>query len=231
MALKKPIWVPCSKAQANEIFQKALKKENLSLKECAAFRCFVLLEIFRMNSKKAWVQQLHIGPIRNVNRRLHKKLGNDVGGDSVGDDSMVDFLANMLGTLDEEEKLTKTIIYTINSVHNDVIASMCGNFQEGSQPAKIQFGTGWWHQDTKYGMEKQMNTLSSMGLFSQFLGMLTDSRSFLSFPRHEYFRRIFCNLIGNDVVNGELPYDLDALGKMVKDISYENAKKYFPMEV
>jgi glucuronate isomerase len=173
------------------------------------------------------VQQFHIGAIRDNNKRLLSKLGPDTGFDSIGDFSQARALGGFLNALDGTDQLAKTIIYNLNPADNEVIATMVGNFNDGSVRGKVQFGSGWWFLDQKDGMEKQMNVLSNMGLLSCFVGMLTDSRSFLSFPRHEYFRRILCNLIGNDVVNGELPSDEKLLGKIVSDISYYNAKNFF----
>jgi len=155
------------------------------------------------------------------------QLGPDTGWDSIGDFSQARSLSTFLDQLDSTDQLARTILYNLNPNDNEVMATMTGNFQDGSIPGKIQFGSGWWFLDQKDGMEKQINTLSNMGLLSRFVGMLTDSRSFLSFPRHEYFRRILCNLIGNDVANGELPNDIPWLGKLVQDVCYTNAKNYF----
>ena len=177
--------------------------------------------------KKGWTQQFHLGAIRNNNKRLLADLGPDTGFDSIGDFSQARALSDFLNELDSNDQLAKTIIYNLNPADNEVIATMTGNFNDGSIKGKIQYGAAWWFLDQKNGMEKQLNTLSNMGLLSCFVGMLTDSRSFLSFPRHEYFRRILCNLIGNDVQNGELPADEKWLGKIVSDICYYNAKDYF----
>jgi len=165
--------------------------------------------------------------LRNNNDRMLTQLGPDTGFDSIGDFSQGVALSRFLNELDGSNQLAKTIIYNLNPADNEVIGTMIGNFNDGSVKGKIQFGSGWWFLDQKDGMEKQLNALSNMGMLSCFVGMLTDSRSFMSFPRHEYFRRILCNLIGNDVVNGELPWDEKWLGKLVADISYHNAKKYF----
>jgi glucuronate isomerase len=158
---------------------------------------------------------------------MFKQIGPDTGFDSIGDFRQAVPMARFLDNLDKVSKLAKTIIYNINPADNEVFATMLGNFQDGSFPGKVQWGSGWWFLDQKDGMEKQMNALSNLGLLSRFVGMLTDSRSFLSFPRHEYFRRILCNLIGSDVENGELPNDKKLLGQMVEDVSYNNAKRYF----
>lgn len=171
--------------------------------------------------------QFHLGAIRDNNSRLLREIGADVGCDSIGDYPQAEGIAQFLNSLDELDKLTKTIFYNLNPRDNELFATMMGNFNDGSEPGKVQWGSAWWFLDQKDGMEKQINTLSNMGLLSRFVGMLTDSRSFLSFPRHEYFRRILCNLIGEDVHNGLLPNDIKWLGKLVEDISYRNAKQYF----
>lgn len=193
----------------------------------AIFKANTLLFLGKAYHKRGWTQQFHLGALRNNNTRLLTKLGPDTGFDSMGDFSQARALSGFLNALDANDQLAKTIIYNLNPSDNAVFATMAGNFNDGSVRGKVQFGTGWWFLDQKDGMEKQMNTLSNMGLLSCFVGMLTDSRSFLSFPRHEYFRRILCNLIGQDVVNGELPADEKWLGKIVSDICYHNAKGYF----
>jgi len=190
----------------------------------------MMYELGVMDHSKGWVQQLHFGAIRNNSTRLFKSLGPDTGFDSIGDFSIARPLSKMLDRLDCENKLAKTILYNLNPRDNELMATMIGNFQDGSVPGKMQFGSGWWFLDQKDGMIKQMNALSCLGLLSRFVGMLTDSRSFLSYPRHEYFRRILCNLIGEDVENGELPSDMASLGQIVEDICFNNAKEYFPME-
>ena len=187
----------------------------------------VLHELGKIYHEKGWTMQFHLGAIRNNNSRLMNRIGADVGADSMGDWPQAAGLSAFLNRLDTEGKLTKTILYNLNPRDNEVFATMMGNFNDGTLPGKIQWGSAWWFLDQKDGMEKQINTLSNMGLLSRFIGMLTDSRSFLSFPRHEYFRRILCNVIGKDVVNGELPNDQNWLGGMVQDICYFNAKRYF----
>jgi glucuronate isomerase len=165
--------------------------------------------------------------LRNNNSRAFKALGPDTGYDSMGDFSMGRDLAILLDRLESKSKLAQTILYILNPRDNEMIATMAGNFQDGTVPGKMQFGSGWWFNDQKDGMERQINTLSNMGLLSRFVGMLTDSRSFLSYPRHEYFRRVLCNLFGNDIENGELPADFDLIGTTIQDISYNNAVNYF----
>jgi glucuronate isomerase len=173
------------------------------------------------------VQQYHLGPLRNNNSRLLKNLGPDTGFDSIGDFSQAAHLSKFLDKLDSGNQLAKTILYNLNPADNELMVTMAGNFNDGTVAGKVQWGSAWWFLDQKDGMIKQINALSNMGLLSRFVGMLTDSRSFLSFPRHEYFRRILCNLFGEDIENGELPNDKELIGKMIEDICYHNAKSYF----
>ena len=216
-----------TQSEIDSIFLKVRDGKALSELEIEKFKSALLVELALLNHEKGWTQQFHFGPIRNNNSRLFKKLGPDTGFDSMGDAAVAKPMARFLDRLDSDNKLAKTILYNINPKDNEVMATMAGNFQDGSLPGKIQWGSGWWFLDQKDGMEKQMNALSNLGLLSRFVGMLTDSRSFLSFPRHEYFRRILCNLIGNDVEKGLLPNDMGLLGNMVENISYNNAKNYF----
>ena len=209
------------------LFTSVKSGKNLSKEEAQFFRAETLLALGKIYHKKGWTQQLHLGAIRNNNKRLLKKLGPDTGFDSIGDFSQAVGLSGFLNALDSTNQLARTIVYNLNPADNEVFATMVGNFNDGSIKAKVQFGAAWWFLDQKNGMEKQLDTLSNMGLLSCFVGMLTDSRSFLSFPRHEYFRRILCNVIATDVVNGELPNDEKWLGKIVSDICYHNAKNYF----
>ena len=211
------------------LFQKVREQKALSVAEVSFFKAKTLLFLCRAYHKRGWTQQFHLGPIRNTNKRLLTSLGPDTGFDSMGDLPQANSLSSFLNDLDSTNELTKTILYNLNPANNEVFATMAGNFNDGSIKGKVQYGSAWWFLDQKDGMEKQMNTLSNMGLLSCFVGMLTDSRSFLSFPRHEYFRRILCNLIGQDVVKGELPSDEKWLGKIVSDISYYNAKEYFEL--
>lgn len=216
-------------AQLEESFAKIRKGNRLSDEEIRRFKSATLHFVCEWNAERNWVQQFHIGAIRNNNSRLLQRLGADAGVDSIGDWSVAQAMSTFFNRLDNENKLAKTIIYNNNPSHNAVYSTMIGNFQGGNIKGKIQFGSGWWFLDQKDGMEQQLNTLSNMGLLSCFIGMTTDSRSFLSFPRHEYFRRILCNLIGTDVENGELPNDIEWLGKLVHDICYNNAKRYFSL--
>ena len=213
--------------EIKKIFNKIRGKSALNNEEILKFKSVVLYEFAKMDHARNWTQQFHYGVMRNNNSRLFKKLGPDAGFDSIGSFNTAKMLSKFLDRLDSTNQLAKTIIYNINPNDNEIIATMAGNFQDGSLPGKIQFGSGWWFLDQKDGMTKQLNSLSALGLLSRFVGMLTDSRSFLSYPRHEYFRRILCDLIGTDVENGELPNDMEMLGRMVSDISFNNAKNYF----
>ncbi len=210
-----------------DLFELIRYKKKLEPKEIQYFKFKTLQEICKMYHSKGWVQQFHLGALRNTNTRKLDELGPDTGFDSIGDFDQAKALAGFLNSLDSKDQLAKTVLYNLNPRDNEVIATMIGNFNDGSTKGKIQFGSGWWYLDQKDGMEAQMNVLSNMGLISCFIGMLTDSRSFLSFPRHEYFRRILCNLFGKDVENGELPWDEKWLGKIIIDICYQNAKNYF----
>ena len=187
----------------------------------------MLYEFGIMDQEKNWVQQFHLGALRNANSRMYRILGPDTGFDSIGDFEIARPLAKFLGRLDDQNKLAKTIIYNLNPADNELIATMIGNFQDGSVAGKIQFGSGWWFLDQKDGIERQINALSNMGLLSRFIGMLTDSRSFLSYPRHDYFRRILCNIIGKDVEKGLIPDAEELIVPIVENISYYNAKSYF----
>lgn len=214
-------------AEIDQIFSRILSGQDLSYSERLKFKSCMLYTLALWDHEKGWVQQYHLGALRNNNTRLLSELGPDTGFDSIGDFSQAVSLSRFLNKLDSGNQLAKTIIYNLNPADNEMIAAMCGNFQDGTVAGKVQFGSAWWFLDQKQGMIDQINALSNMGLLSQFVGMLTDSRSFMSYPRHEYFRRILCNLIGNDVEKGELPNDIQWLGNMVANISYFNAKKYF----
>ena len=213
--------------KADQILQARLQGKALSSAEVTLFQSAVLYHLGNMYHAKGWTMQFHLGALRSNSSRMLRELGPDTGFDSIGDFDQARTLSQFLNRLDEEDHLPKTILYNLNPRDNEVMATMTGNFNDGSVKGKMQFGSGWWFLDQKDGMEKQMNALSNMGLLSCFVGMLTDSRSFLSYPRHEYFRRILCNLIGRDVHNGELPNDVEWLGGIVKDVCYNNAKEYF----
>jgi glucuronate isomerase len=216
-----------TREKVNAIFHKVRNKSSLESKEILQFKSCMLYEFGVMDHARQWTQQFHLGALRNNNSRLFRQLGPDVGFDSIGDFEMARPLATFLDRLDRDNKLAKTILYNLNPRDNELIATMAGNFMDGSVAGKIQFGSAWWFLDQKEGMEKQINALSNLGLLSRFVGMLTDSRSFLSYPRHEYFRRTLCNLLGNDVDAGLLPKDMDLLGSMVENICFNNAKNFF----
>jgi glucuronate isomerase len=209
------------------IFTKIRNGLTLHENEIRIFKSAMLYEFAVLDHSKGWVQQFHIGAIRNNNTGMFNKLGADTGFDSIADKLVAEDMSRFLNKLATEKKLTKTILYNLNPAHNEVYATMLGNFQDGEIAGKIQWGSGWWFLDQKDGMEKQMNVLSNLGLLSRFVGMLTDSRSFLSYSRHEYFRRILCNLIGNDVEKGLIPYNEELLKEVVQGICYYNAKNYF----
>jgi glucuronate isomerase len=216
-----------TEAEIQAIFKKIRQKDVLMPLEISKFKSAMLYNFALWDHEKGWVQQFHIGALRNNNTRGLSTLGPDTGWDSIGDFSQASSLSRFLNKLDTGNKLTKTIIYNLNPADNEVMAAMTGNFNDGSVAGKIQFGSAWWFLDQKDGMTKQLNALSNIGLLSRMVGMLTDSRSFLSFPRHEYFRRLLCNLFGEDIDNGELPNDIEWTGKIIQDICYNNAKNYF----
>jgi len=209
------------------IFIKIRNNQSLDATEVLQFKSAMLYNFALWNHEKGWVMQLHLGALRNNNARGLSELGPDTGWDSIGDFSQGRALSKFLNRLDTTNQLSKTILYNLNPADNELMASMTGDFNDGSVAGKIQFGSAWWFLDQKDGMTKQMNALSNIGLLSRLVGMLTDSRSFLSFPRHEYFRRLVCNLFGDDIENGELPNDIAWTGKIVQDICYYNAKNYF----
>ena len=215
-----------SDAQIETIFAKAMSGQGLSEHDVRQYKNCFLTRMAEMDAEADWTQQFHYGAIRDNNTKMYNLLGPDTGFDSIGEFTTAKAMSRFLNKLNMEDKLTRTILYTLNPCANEVIATMLGNFQGGC-PGKIQFGSGWWFNDQLDGMTRQMNALSVLGLLSRFVGMLTDSRSFLSYPRHEYFRRLLCNILGNDVEKGLLPYDKEVLSRMVEDISYNNAKNYF----
>ncbi|MEI6586106.1 MAG: glucuronate isomerase [Sediminibacterium sp.] len=214
-------------SEIDAIFNKIHGGKSLNEIEQRKFKSAMLIHFAEWDHEKSWVQQFHLGALRNNNARMLNQLGPDTGWDSIGDFSQGKALAKFLGKLDTENKLAKTIIYNLNPADNELMATMVGNFNDGSVAGKVQYGSAWWFLDQKDGMVKQMNALSNMGLLSKFVGMLTDSRSFLSFPRHEYFRRILCNLFGEEIENGEMPNDIEWVGNIIQDICYRNARNYF----
>jgi glucuronate isomerase len=216
-----------TQTEIEQIFDKIRSQKSLTGEENEKFKSAMLVQFAIWDHEKQWVQQYHVGALRNNNSRRLSELGPDTGWDSIGDFPQAQTLSRFLNRLDSKNQLTKTIVYNLNPADNALMATMAGNFNDGTIPGKIQFGSGWWFLDQKQGMIEQMNALSNMGLISRFVGMLTDSRSFLSYPRHEYFRRILCNLFGEEIENGELPNDIPWIGKMIEDICFNNAKNYF----
>lgn len=225
--LDQMLYAPADAARLNEIYEKALKGILLTREEVSCYQGGIQTAMAEEYRKRNWVMQLHIGPLRDTSGRLLASYGPNAGGDSANDDALAAPLSSFLNALDQENKLPKTVLYNLNPKDNATIAILAGSFQDGSIPGKIQFGPAWWFNDTSEGMRAHIHCLSSLGLLSRFIGMLTDSRSFLSFPRHEYFRRLLCSEIGRTVENGEYPTDMKFLGKMVEDICFNNAKSYF----
>ena len=220
-------YVPFALGDAKAVFDKKVSGALLTQEEVDIFKTAVLQRCAQNYVKLGWTMQLHIGALRNNNKRMFEKLGPDTGFDSINDLCIAEKLSAFMGHLDYEISLPKTILYTLNPKDNYVLGTMLGNFQQGPTASKIQFGSGWWFNDNRDGMEAQMQALGNLGLLGKFVGMLTDSRSFVSYPRHEYFRRILCNLLGSWVEKGEYPEDYDALEKIVRGICYQNAKEYF----
>jgi len=222
---------PCTHAEAKSVFDAAREGRVPSATEQAKYGSYLMLEFGRWDAARGWTKQLHLGALRNNNKRLLKSFGPDTGFDSIGDLPQAAALSRYLDSLDATDQLPRTIIYNLNPADNYVFGAMIGNFQDGSIPGKLQFGSGWWFLDQKEAMEWQINALSNLGLLSRFVGMLTDSRSFVSFPRHEYFRRTLCNLIGADIARGDLPSDMAFIGSMVKNICFGNARDYFRLDL
>lgn len=227
--LEQPSAVAFTGDQVAGAFARIRSGREITVEQKLQFKSAMLIEFGIMDYERGWTQQYHFGALRNTNSRAFTALGPDTGYDSIGDFPMGKALAAMLDSLEARGKLARTILYILNPRDNEMIATMIGNFQDGSVPGKMQFGSGWWFNDQKDGMERHLNALSNMGLLSRFVGMLTDSRSFLSYPRHEYFRRVLCNLFGTDMENGELPGDFELVGSTIQDICYHNAVNYFAM--
>jgi len=219
----------CSEKIASGIFEKTRNAKKISPEDQSQFATFMMLFFGRLDAEKGWTKQLHLGAMRDNNTRRLRELGPNTGFDSIGNFPQAAALSKYLDHLDQENALPKTIIYNLNPADNYIFATMLVNFQDGSVPGKIQLGSGWWFLDQKEGIERQLNALSNLGLLSRFVGMVTDSRSFMSYPRHEYFRRVLCNLIGRDMENGEIPDDESFLGPMIRDICHENARGYLAL--
>jgi glucuronate isomerase len=218
---------PCTDREAEQVFDKVRSGSQPMPLEASRFASFLLLFFGRLDAEKGWTKQLHLGAYRNANTRMFKSLGPDTGFDSIGDWQQAGPVLRYLDQLDKDKALPKMILYNLNPADDYVVASMIGNFQDGRLAGKLQFGSAWWFLDQKEGIEWQLNALSTCGLLSRFVGMTTDSRSFMSFPRHEYFRRVLCNLLGNEVEAGQLPNAEEMIGAMVRNICYDNAVKYF----
>jgi glucuronate isomerase len=217
--------------EIDTIFRKVRSGKQLDTDEISKFKSAMLVEFGIMDHEKGWVQQYHLGALRNTRARILEQVGPDAGCDSIGDAAIARPLAKLLDRLDRTDQLAKTIIYNLNPRDNEMLVTMCGNFQDGTVPGKMQFGSAWWFLDQKSGMERQMEALSQTGLLSRFVGMVTDSRSFLSYPRHDYFRRILCNMLGNDMTRGLMPNDVELAGRLVEDVSYYNAANYFGLDI
>jgi glucuronate isomerase len=212
---------------ADIIFKKLLKGEGISAEESEKYKASVMLELCRMNHKRGWVQQFHVGAMRNNNSRMFREMGPDTGWDSIGAPQDALKMSRFLSALDDTGQLAKTILYNLNPADNEMMITMAGNFNDGTTPVKVQYGAGWWFLDQKSGMEKHLKDLSALGLLRRFIGMVTDSRSFLSYPRHEYFRRLACNYIGEEVEKGLIPDDDEILKPVIEGISFKNANEYF----
>lgn len=218
---------PCSPGEADKIFRTLLKGKQVTADETEKYRTAIMLELCRMNHKRGWTQQFHVGAIRNNNSRMFRKMGADTGWDSIGVPQDAFRMSRFLDSLDDSDQLAKTILYNLNPADNELMITMAGNFNDGSRAVKVQYGAAWWFLDQKTGMEKHFRDLASLGLLRRFVGMVTDSRSFLSFPRHEYFRRILCNFIGCEIEKGNIPDEDELVRPLIEGISYKNAKEYF----
>jgi len=225
--LERFYFAPFTAAEADKIFEKLLKGESVSCEESEKYKAAVMTELCRMNHKRGWTQQFHVGAMRNNSIRMFRQMGSDTGWDSIGAQQDALKMSRFLSSLDETDQLGKTIFYNLNPADNEMIITMAGNFNDGTEPVKVQYGPAWWFLDHKNGMEKHLRDLSSLGLLSRFVGMVTDSRSFLSYPRHEYFRRLACNYVGEEVEKGSIPDEDELLKPLIEGISYKNAKEYF----
>jgi len=214
-------------SEIDKIFKKLLKGESLSCEEAEKYKAAAMLELCKLNHKRGWTQQFHVGALRNNNARMFRQMGPDTGWDSIGNSQDPQKISKFLSALDDTDKLAKTILYNLNPADNEMMVAMAGNFNDGSTAVKVQYGAAWWFLDQKSGMEKHLKDLSSLGLLRRFVGMVTDSRSFLSYPRHEYFRRLVCNYVGEEVEKGIIPDEEELLRPLIEGISYRNAKEYF----
>lgn len=219
----------CTKGEAESLFATLRKGRAITAVESARFASFMMLFFGRLDAARGWAKQLHLGAFRNANTRLVSSLGSDTGFDSIGDWPQAAPLLTYLDRLDRDGNLPKIIVYNLNPADNYIFATLIGNFQDGSRAGKLQFGSGWWYLDQKEGIQMQLNALSNCGLLARFVGMVTDSRSFMSYPRHEYFRRVLCNLLGQEIEEGELPDDDELVGGLIKNICFGNAERYFEL--
>jgi|TARA_B110000438_G_scaffold169607_2_gene162142 glucuronate isomerase len=222
---------PCSTGEATSIFHGVVNGQGARSIDELKFASYLLKHFGRWAAKRGWTQQLHLGPLRNNSSRQFERLGPDTGFDSIGESVSVKSVQRYLDGLDATDELPKIVLYNLNPSDNYALTTMLGNFQDGTLAGKMQFGSGWWFLDQEEAMQWQINTLSHLGILRRFVGMLTDSRSFLSYPRHEYFRRVLCNLLGRDLKRGVLPNDIDLIGQMVREICFDNAKNYFGLEL
>ena len=220
-------FAPFNAFDADKYFKKLLNGQPLSCEESEVYRSAIMTELCKMNHKRGWVQQFHVGAMRNNNARMFRKMGPDTGWDSIGVPQDALKMSRFLSSLDENDQLAKTILYNLNPSDNEMMITMAGNFNDGTSPVKVQYGAAWWFLDQKNGMEKHIKDLASLGLMRRFVGMVTDSRSFLSYPRHEYFRRIVCNFVGEEVEKGLIPDEEELLKPLIEGISYKNAKEHF----
>jgi len=218
---------PGSADEADRSFRILLKGKHLSAEETEKYKTAVMLELCRMNHKRGWIQQFHVGAMRNNSTRMLMLMGPDTGWDSIGHQQDAFKMSKFLSSLDETRQLAKTILYNLNPADNEMMVTMTGNFNDGTLPVKVQYGPAWWFLDQKTGIEKHLKDIASLGLLRRFVGMVTDSRSFLSYPRHEYFRRIACNYIGNEIENGLIPDEDELVKPLIEGISYRNSKEYF----
>jgi glucuronate isomerase len=218
---------PCTTDEADKIFRNLMKGQSLTTQETEKYKTVVMLELCRMNHKKGWTQQFHVGAMRNNSSRMFRLMGPDTGWDSIGVPQDALKMSGFLSSLDDSDQLAKTILYNLNPADNEMMVTMAGNFNDGTMPVKVQYGAAWWFLDQKAGMEKHLKDLASLGILRRFVGMVTDSRSFMSYPRHEYFRRIVCNFVGNEIEKGLIPDDDELLKPLIEGISYKNSKEYF----
>ncbi len=225
--LERIYFTPFTEGEIDRIFIQLIKGDNLTMEEDEKFKTAVMLELCRMNHRRGWTQQFHLGAMRNNNARMFRKMGPDTGWDSIGIVQDARKISEFLSKLDDSDQLAKTIFYNLNPADNEMMVTMTGNFNDGSQAVKVQYGPAWWFLDQKNGMEKHLKDISSLGLLRRFVGMVTDSRSFLSYPRHEYFRRLVCNFVGNEIEKGLIPDEDELLKPLIEGISYRNAKEYF----